>query len=112
MISKDELDNIILAAKAGGTVISGLFEDDLDIKQKDSVADVVTQADVGSEKEILSHLYKSFPTYNIHSEEDGKSDNGSERTFVIDPLDGTNNFVLGIPNFTVSIALFDGNGII
>lgn len=112
MISKDELDKIIIAAKAGGTIISELFEDDLNITQKGSIADVVTQVDVKSEKEILRRLHRDFPTYNFYSEENGENDNGSNRTFVIDPLDGTNNFVLGIPNFTVSIALFEKNEII
>src|SRR3990167_8096406 len=50
-------------------------------------------------------LRNKFPKYNIHSEEEGKIDNGSEYTIIVDPLDGTNNFVLGIPNFSVSIAI-------
>jgi len=53
----------------------------------------------------LKVLRKEFPKYNYHSEEEGISDNGSEYTLIIDPLDGTNNFVLGIPNFSISIGL-------
>jgi myo-inositol-1(or 4)-monophosphatase len=60
----------------------------------------------------LKILKKKFPKYNIFSEEAGKTENGSEYTFVIDPLDGTNNFVLGVPYFSVSIALMKNNEVI
>jgi myo-inositol-1(or 4)-monophosphatase len=40
-----------------------------------------------------------------YAEESGETNNNSEYTFVIDPLDGTNNFVMGIPDFAVSIGL-------
>ena len=46
-----------------------------------------------------------LPSYNILSEEEGETKNNSDYTIVIDPLDGTNNFVLSIPDFSVSIAL-------
>ncbi len=99
---------IILAAKAGGKVVRSYFGKTLTITEKTIAADFKTEADVGSEKAILAILEKSFPTYNIFSEECGFIDKKSEYTFYIDPLDGTNNFALGIPNFSVSIALVRG----
>lgn len=99
---------IILAAKAGGKVVRKYFGAVLNIEEKSTTADFRTQADVGSEEAILNILGKAFPTYNIFSEECGLIDKKSEYTFYVDPLDGTNNFVLGIPNFSVLISLARG----
>lgn len=107
MNSKDQ-KAIILAAKAGGKVVKSYFGKTLTITEKTIAADFKTEADVGSEKAILAILEKTFPNYNIFSEECGFIDKKSEYTFYIDPLDGTNNFALGIPNFSVSIALVRG----
>ena len=57
------------------------------------------------EKKIISLLQSEYPGYNILSEEARAIDNDSEYTWVIDPLDGTNNYVHGIPFYSVSIAL-------
>ncbi|MCR4311297.1 MAG: inositol monophosphatase [Candidatus Taylorbacteria bacterium] len=103
---------IITAAHAGGEVLLKYFGSVLSVEQKSIASDVRTQADVGSEKVILRHLEKAFPTYNILSEECGLIDKKSDYTFYIDPLDGTNNFVLGIPNFSVSIALCQGKNVV
>lgn len=101
-----EIESIIKAAKAGGAVLNGYFGQALETTQKSTVADFRTKADLESEAAILQVLSEHFPTYNIFSEEMGAIHRGSEYTFVIDPLDGTNNFVLGIPTFSVSIGLF------
>lgn len=99
------IDDMILAAKAGGAKAKEYFGQTLDLEQKSTIADFRTQADLESEKAILVILSEKFPEYNIFSEEAGLVEKKSEYTFVIDPLDGTNNFSLGIPNFTVSIGL-------
>lgn len=96
---------IIEAAKSGGEVLKKYFGEELKTEQKSTVADFRTKADKESEEAILKILLEHFPDYNILAEESGSKDNGSEYTFVIDPLDGTNNFVLGIPYFSVTIAL-------
>ncbi|MBI3291162.1 inositol monophosphatase [Candidatus Falkowbacteria bacterium] len=102
------LEKMIVAAKAGGEELlkffggtGGTFE----ISQKTGPNDLCTDADLASEKVIMDYLQKHFPEYNIYSEEAGKIDKGSDFTFVVDPLDGTNNFVLGIPYFCVIIGL-------
>ena len=105
-MTKKDKENLIKAAHAGGAVLKKYFGKTLNLVQKSTIVDFQTEADLGSEKAILTILKKEFPKYNTHSEEGGKFHNGSDYTFVIDPLDGTNNFVLGIPNFCVSIALF------
>ena len=99
---------IIVAAKAGGKVSRSYFGKVLTITEKSKASDVRTEADVESETVIVGILKKAFPTYNIFSEECGMIDKNSEYTFYIYPLDGTNNFALGVPNFSVSIALCRG----
>lgn len=110
-INKDYLE-IIKAAKAGGQIVKKYFGKNLKITGKTIPADFKTRADMESEEAILKIIKKKFPKYNIIAEENGKLENGSEYTFAIDPLDGTNNFVLGIPYFSVSIALLKGDEII
>ena len=66
---------------------------------------IVTEADLLSEKKILEIINSEFPSHGILSEEAGASREGAEYTWIIDPLDGTNNFYFGIPLFCVNIAL-------
>jgi myo-inositol-1(or 4)-monophosphatase len=99
------IEGIIEAAHAGGERVNGYFGQALEGERKSTIADFRTEADLESEKAILEILAERFPQFNIYSEEAGLMDKSSEYTFVVDPLDGTNNFSLGIPNFTVSIGL-------
>ena len=101
--------HIIRAAKLGGEEIMTYFWQHLDITGKGSARNFRTQADLASEAAVLGELKKHFLDYNYYSEEKGWEKNDSEYTFVIDPLDGTNNFSLGMPMFSVSIALQKGD---
>lgn len=67
--------------------------------------DIVTNTDLDAEKIILKHLAKNFPSHNINSEERGVVDNNSQYTWVIDPLDGTKEYIRGLSAFTVNITL-------
>ena len=96
------------AARFGGEQLMKYFGKTLATKQKSTAADFRTKADLASERAVLSVLRKKYPKYGIHSEEQGISNSHATKRFVIDPLDGTNNFVLGIPMFSVSIGLMDG----
>ena len=71
-----------------------------------SPTDFVSSADKKVEKTLISELKKSRPNYSILSEEVGeiKSEN-SEYKWIIDPIDGTLNFLHGIPHFAISVAL-------
>lgn len=75
-------------------------------------ADYFTKADIEAEQIIVQAIEKIFPNYNILAEELGKKHKNSPYTFVVDPLDGTNNFVLGIPVFASSVALMQGKEVI
>ena len=73
----------------------------------------VTNADIKAEKIIIEELMKAKKNYSIISEEDGsKINSDTENVWIIDPIDGTSNFLHGIPHFAISIALKSNNEII
>jgi len=76
-------------------------------------SDFVSNADTKAEKIIIEELMKAKKNYSIISEEDGsKINSDSENVWIIDPIDGTSNFLHGIPHFAISIALKSNNEII
>jgi myo-inositol-1(or 4)-monophosphatase len=80
---------------------------------KKGPADFVTNADLKAEKIIIEELKKAKPSYSIISEESGIEKNKDKKnTWIIDPIDGTINFLHGIPHFAISIALKSDNEII
>lgn len=93
------------AALAGGQILRNLYDKPHDIQYKGDI-DLVTEADVASEKRILDILQKNFSDIAILSEEfhAGYSTAPQEPVWIIDPLDGTTNFAHGFPWFAVSIA--------
>ena len=100
------LNIALTAARKAGQIIERAFErlDTVKIEAK-SHNDFVTQIDKASEKEIIFQLHKAHPQHKIHAEESGHhGDEDSEYEWVIDPLDGTTNFIHGIPHYAVSIA--------
>jgi len=73
---------------------------------KKGPADFVTNADLKAEKIILEELKKARPNYSIISEESGVEKNKDKNnTWIVDPIDGTVNFLHGVPHFAISIAL-------
>lgn len=99
----------IAAAKKAGAVTLCHFETSVARAVKADKS-FVTAADTEAEAVILKEIQKHFPDHSILSEESGAEKRGSEFEWVIDPLDGTANFVNGIPLFSVSIAVLK-NGI-
>jgi myo-inositol-1(or 4)-monophosphatase len=74
--------------------------------------DFVSNADLKAEKIIIEELKKARPYYSIISEEDGSETNkDKDHTWIIDPIDGTTNFLHGVPHFAISIALKFGDEI-
>jgi len=75
--------------------------------------DFVSNADLKAEKIIIEELNKARPYYSIISEEDGSKENKDKNnTWIIDPIDGTTNFLHGVPHFAISIALKSGDEIV
>ncbi|MCY4045836.1 MAG: inositol monophosphatase family protein [Cellvibrionales bacterium] len=100
------------AARKAGNLIERAFEDvdQLHVKTK-SPSDFVTEIDKAAEDEIVAVLQKAYPDHAFITEESaaiGDPDT-AEYTWIIDPLDGTTNFIRGIPHFAVSIACMKGN---
>lgn len=98
------LDTAISAAKKAGAIIGGYFETSVERKVKDDKS-FVTAADREAEAAIIAEIRKNFPDHGIVGEESGESRGESPYVWVVDPLDGTANFVNGIPLFSVSIAV-------
>jgi len=99
--------NIALrAARSAGEIVARATEhlDNLDVIEK-SPNDFVTEIDQAAEKEVIYHLSKAHPDHAFLGEEGGLQGNtGSDYQWIIDPIDGTTNFVRGIPHFAISIA--------
>jgi myo-inositol-1(or 4)-monophosphatase len=94
------------ARKAGHIISRGFSELDLVKTDKKSENDFVTNIDRDAEKAIISVIQQSYPDHSFIGEE-GSNVKGQQNDYqwVIDPIDGTSNFIRGIPHFAVSIAL-------
>lgn len=104
MISADTFIKKI-AKEAGDAVWKRFGKDGAEYMKSKNRIDVVTKADVLSEKIIISGIRKHFPHHGIIAEESGTMNGDAEYVWIIDPIDGTLNFSLGIPLFGVMIAL-------
>ncbi|CAA0090151.1 Inositol-1-monophosphatase [Zhongshania aliphaticivorans] len=99
--------NIALrAARKAGDLIARASEqiDRVQVETKGE-NDFVTEIDRKAEQEIIYHLQKAYPDHGFLGEESGQTGNAdSPYQWVIDPIDGTTNFIHGIPHFAISIA--------
>jgi myo-inositol-1(or 4)-monophosphatase len=99
------------AAKAGGTVLLewiGKFA----VREK-GPSDLVTEADVASQEAIRRVVMGRFPTHQFISEEQASGvEPGAEYRWIVDPLDGTMNYVHGVHHYAVSVALVRGSEIV
>ncbi len=97
----------IASYAAGKFLLSHLYEIKK-VKTKSNAFDLVTRFDKGAEDIFFAYLERYFPDIPFFSEESGKSwTEEKNRFWVIDPLDGTTNYVKGIPMFTTSLALVE-----
>lgn len=103
---KDFLRIALESAKLAGEIIrkriGNLSDDEI---AKKSVSDYVTEVDIQSEKTIIEHIKKHFPAHQIMAEESSNDYKRAEYLWIIDPLDGTTNFIHGFPVFAISLAL-------
>ena len=103
------LNTAIKAARRGASVINRASMDlgQITVTEKNR-NDYVTEIDQAAERAIVDVLLKAYPTHAILAEESGASENlndESEYVWIIDPLDGTTNFIHGFPQYCISIAL-------
>lgn len=98
------------AARRGAAVLED-FRGKIQVREKGR-ADLVTDADLGSQRAIRDYLHERFPTHQFLGEEDdgsGRPDPAGPPTWVVDPLDGTTNYVHDVPLYCVSIGLVHHN---
>ncbi|KGM57575.1 inositol monophosphatase [Lysobacter arseniciresistens ZS79] len=109
-MQKPAVTLMVKAARAAGNVLLRHMHklDALNVVEKDRL-DFASEVDGLAEKEVIKEFRRSTPDYAILGEEGGavKAKNGSRFTWVIDPLDGTSNYLRGIPHFCVSLALVE-----
>jgi myo-inositol-1(or 4)-monophosphatase len=91
-------------ARETGALLAGYFERRVGFNLKGEF-DLVTEADLASEKLVMERLRARFPAHGIVAEESGGSQGASEYCWYVDPLDGTTNFAHGFPMFCVSMGL-------
>ncbi len=104
---------ISLSAEAGDTALNHLQSDN-NIQQKGEGSDVVTSVDVACEDRIIERIQEAYPDHGITGEEHGIVANpDAPMQWLIDPLDGTNNYVMGMPMFGNCITLLqDGKPVV
>jgi myo-inositol-1(or 4)-monophosphatase len=99
------LNIAIRAARRAGTIVSRaqnrLYDLKIELKGDN---DYVTQTDVEAEAAIIEVLNEAYPSHSIVAEESGSS-GASDFKWIIDPIDGTLNFIHGFPSYAISIAL-------
>ena len=101
---KSALEVASQVATEAGKFLLANFSSKRQVKHK-SKGNLVTDADILSEKFILEFLHKEYPDFSVLSEESNSSATISGCAWIVDPLDGTNNYTFGIPFFCVNIAL-------
>ncbi|MEA2444567.1 MAG: monophosphatase [Thermoleophilales bacterium] len=92
------------AARAAAEVVTSAYGQPRAVGHKSSPTDIVTQTDLRAEELLRRVLLAATPQAGILGEEGGKTAPGARLQWVIDPLDGTINFLYGVPLFAVSIA--------
>jgi len=91
-------------AREAGALLAGYFERRVSFSLKGEF-DLVTEADLASEKLVIERLRSRLPSHDIVAEETGRHDSAGKYCWYIDPLDGTTNFAHGFPVFCVSLGL-------
>lgn len=107
-MQKPAVNVMVKAARQAGNLILRQVSrlESLSVVEK-ARQDYASEVDAQAEAEIIRELKRAFPDHGFLAEESGASGRASRYTWVIDPLDGTSNYLRGFPHFCVSIALLD-----
>ncbi|MFJ8110785.1 inositol monophosphatase family protein [Streptomyces sp. NPDC096132] len=102
-----ECRTAVAAAEAAGALLRSRFPDGFTARPKGERGDVVTDLDLLAERLVVDRIRADFPHDRILAEEtgDAAAGDGGARTWLVDPLDGSNNVVIGLPVYVVGIAL-------
>lgn len=99
------------AAYKGGEILRSYFGKTFEIRKK-GATDLVTEADIRSEKQIIETIRNAFPDHSVLAEESGVREGTARYQWIIDPLDGTTNFSHGLSFFAVSVAFAVGGNVV
>lgn len=99
------------AARRAGELVRERFQSDVEVSLKGR-ANVVTDADLASERLILDYVTDEYPDFGVLSEESAPVAGASPYTWVVDPIDGTRNFAEGIPHFCIVVAIAEGGNVV
>jgi len=99
-----ELESAISAVKEAGKLVAENFEKQIQVIRKDP-KELVTKIDLQSQSIITEALKKDFPNYHFYTEETRQEQIIDGLTWVIDPIDGTHNYIAGLDNVGISVAL-------
>jgi len=105
------LEVAIEAAKKAEKIILRYYQEDIEVDIKDDLSPV-TKADVRAEKEIIKTIQAQFPSHGFLGEESTQNIKKKEYLWIIDPIDGTKNYMRKIPLFATQIALMKGGELI
>src|SRR5574341_398387 len=100
------LNIAVRAARRAGSIINraALDGSGLEVRSK-RMNDFVTRVDHAAEEAIIEIVRKAYPDHAVLAEESGITAGGADYQWIIDPLDGTTNFIHGFPQYCVSIAI-------
>jgi myo-inositol-1(or 4)-monophosphatase len=101
-----ELELALRAARVGGEIVTKYLREGVTMRTKQTY-NLVSDADLESERAIVREIRGQFPDDSVLGEELHNDDISADRLWVIDPLDGTNNFAHAIPHFAISIAFYE-----
>jgi len=108
---KPAIDVAIGAARNAGEILKAHFREERQVQHKGR-ANIVTDVDLRVENNLKSLLQAEFPDHSILSEESEAISGDSKYTWILDPLDGTNNYAFGVPFFSTVIALAGGDDVL
>lgn len=107
MLSNAE-NTAVRACLTGGRHLHERFGDEVDAEF--TRHDVKAAADRASEERMLDVIQSAHPEHAVYAEESGDVSTEGDYRWIVDPLDGTNNFVSGLPSFATAAAVLDGEG--
>jgi myo-inositol-1(or 4)-monophosphatase len=110
-LARAELTAISAAREAGAILRTRFREQDPLAVERKGLHDFVTEVDRRCETEIVRRLRADFPDVAIQAEEGSPEEARAAVRWIVDPLDGTTNFIQGVPTFAVSIGLLDEDGL-
>lgn len=110
----DDLDALLAlavdAAREAGVVLIERYGSVLGVETKSGATDPVTEADRASEQTLVEHILSARPDDGLLGEEGASREGSSGLRWVLDPLDGTVNYLYGLPSWCVSVACEDAEG--